>query len=99
MNSTWLAHSDLFTQHWIVEKKSWVRDLGWFTDFEQAAKDSLGWAQYGDHELSLLDYVNIVDAVHSEKKLYKYDLGTWSHIEGPVLFVVRKSASESYIAG
>ncbi len=99
MNSTWLAHSDLFTQHWIIETKSWVRALGWFTQFEQAAKDSLGWAQYGDHELSLLDYVNIVDAVHSEKKLYKYDTGIWTHIEGPILFVVRKSENESYIAG
>ncbi len=99
MQDTWLAHSNLFTEHWIIETKSWVRHLGWFTKFQTSAIDSLGWAQYGEHELSILDYVNIVDAAESEKKLYRYHEGTWTHMEGPVLFIVKKTDAETYIAG
>jgi len=99
-NETWLAHSDLFKHHWIVETKHWVRSLGWFTDFIQTVKDADGWAQAGDKELTAFDYVDIIDAKGSERKLYRCSNGiTWEHISGPVVFVVRKDAEQVFIAG
>ena len=97
--TTWLGHSDLFNTHWIVETKSWVRNLGWFSEFQESVKECCGWAQYGNHELTTVDYVNIIDAKDAEKKLYKYHEGTWEHFSGPILFVVKKNAEETYIAG
>lgn len=99
-NETWLAHSDLFNKHWIVETKHWVRSLGWFTDFIDTVKDSKGWAQAGDKELTTFDYIDIIDAPNSENKLYLCKNGvTWDHISGPIIFVVRKDANLLYIAG
>jgi hypothetical protein len=99
-NETWLAHSDLFNSHWVIETKSWVRSLGWFTDFVDTVRDSKGWAQAGDKELTPFDYVDIIDASGSERRLYRCINGvTWEHISGPVLFVVRKDAEQVFIAG
>jgi len=99
-NETWLAHSDLFKKYWVVETRPWVRSLGWFTDYMETVKDADGWAQAGEKELSVFDYVHIVDTPLAEKKLYRCVNGvTWEHITGPVLFVVRKDAEQVFIAG
>lgn len=99
-NETWLAHSNLFKSHWVVETKSWVRSLGWFTDFIETVSDAQGWAQAGDKELTAFDYVDIIDAKGSEYKLYRCTNGiSWEHISGPVLFVVRKDTEQIFIAG
>lgn len=97
-NESWLGHTDLFTKHWIVEKKHWVRSLGWVDDFIDTVRDAGGWVQAGDKELTTLDYINIIDAVGSEQKLYRYDGGTWEHISGPVVFVVTKD-DQKFIVG
>lgn len=94
MNETWLAHSDLFNEHWIIETKPWVRSLGWFEDFSEMVKSSKGWVQLGDYELTPMDYVNIVDAVDAEKKLYQYRDGDWAHIEIPLVFVVTQGENQ-----
>ena len=99
-NETWLAHSDLFKKYWVVETKPWVRSLGWFTDYMETVKDADGWAQAGEKELSVFDYVQIIDQPLSEKKLYRCINGiSWEHITGPVLFVVRKDSEQVFIAG
>lgn len=99
-NESWLAHSDLFKKYWIVETKPWVRSLGWFTDYMETVKDAGGWAQAGEKELTVFDYVQIIDQPLAEKKLYRCVNGvTWEHISGPVLFVVRKDAEQVFIAG
>ena len=99
-NESWLAHSDLFKKYWVVETKPWVRSLGWFTDYMETVKDADGWAQAGEKELSVFDYVQIIDQPLAEKKLYRcIDNVKWEHISGPVLFVVRKDAEQVFIAG
>lgn len=99
-NESWLAHSDLFKKYWVIETKPWVRSLGWFGDYMETVKDADGWAQAGEKELSVFDYVQIVDQPLAEKKLYRCSNGaTWEHISGPVLFVVRKDAEQVFIAG
>lgn len=99
-NETWLAHSDLFKKYWVVETRAWVRSLGWFTDYMETVKDADGWAQAGEKELRVHDYVQIVDTPLAEKKLYRCVNGiSWEHITGPVLFVVRKDAEQVFIAG
>ena len=99
-NESWLAHSDLFKKYWVVETKPWVRSLGWFTDYMETVKDAGGWAQAGEKELSVFDYVQIVDQPLAEKKLYRCINGvSWEHISGPVLFVVRKDSEQVFIAG
>ncbi len=99
-NESWLAHSDLFKKYWVVETKPWVRSLGWFTDYMETVKDADGWAQAGEKELTVFDYVQIVDTPLAEKKLYRCTNGaTWEHIAGPVVFVVRKDAEQVFIAG
>lgn len=99
-NESWLAHSDLFKKYWIVETKPWVRNLGWFGDYMETVKDADGWAQAGEKELSVFDYVQIVDQPLAEKKLYRCINGvSWEHISGPVLFVVRKDSEQVFIAG
>lgn len=99
-NETWLAHSDLFKKYWVVETKPWVRSLGWFTDYMETVKDADGWAQAGEKELSVFDYVQIIDQPLAEKKLYRCVNGvSWEHITGPVLFVVRKDSEQVFIAG
>ena len=76
-NEAWLAHSDLFKKYWIVETKPWVRSLGWFTDYMETVKDADGWAQAGEKELSVFDYVQIIDQPLAEKKLYRCVNGEW----------------------
>lgn len=99
-NESWLAHSDLFKKYWVVETKPWVRSLGWFTDYMETVKDADGWAQAGEKELTVFDYVQIVDAPLAEKKLYRCINGvTWEHISCPVVFVVRKDSEQVFIAG
>ena len=98
-NETWLLHSDLFKKHWVVETKSWVRDLGWVSDIQKSVETNEGWLLFGDYDLTPLDYVNIVDDVDSEKKLYEYKEGKWEYIESPIVFVVKKNSEESFIAG
>jgi len=99
-NETWLAHSDLFEKHWIIETKHWVRSLGWFTDFIETVKDAKGWVQAGDKELTPFDYVDIIDAPNSEEKLYLCENGiSWQHISGPVIFVVKKDIEHIHVAG
>jgi len=99
-NETWLAHSDLFKKYWVIETKPWVRSLGWFTDYMETVKDAGGWAQAGEKELSVFDYVQIIDQPLAEKKLYRCINGvSWEHITGPVLFVVRKDSEQVFIAG
>ena len=95
-NETWLAHSDLFTQYWILETKHWVRSLGWFTDFIETVKDAKGWAQAGDKELTAFDYVDIIDAKGSERKLYRCSNGiTWEHISVLACVAMEGRSSES----
>jgi hypothetical protein len=99
-NESWLAHSELFEKYWVIETKPWVRSLGWFTDFIETVKDAQGWAQAGDKELTVFDYVDIIDAPLAQKKLYRCLNGvTWEHISGPVVFVVRKDDEQVFIAG
>jgi hypothetical protein len=98
-NESWLIHGNLFQKHWVVETKSWVRNLGWFTPvLEQARLDS-GWMLFGDTELSVMDYINIIDAEDSENTLYMYRDGKWTYMHGPIIFAIRKSDDEVYIAG
>lgn len=96
---TWLAHSDLFTKHWIIETKPWVRSLGWFTDFEQTVRDSKGWAQAGEKELTIYEYVNVLEEKGAERKVYRHIDGKWEHISSPLVFVVRKNDEQVFIAG
>jgi hypothetical protein len=96
---TWLIHSDLFKKYWEVETKSWVQSLGWFDNVINESKVSSGWMIFGDKELSILDYVNIIDEKDSEKKMYCYNNGNWSYISSPVLFIVKKSDDEIFITG
>jgi hypothetical protein len=96
---SWLAHSDLFTKHWIVETKPWVRSLGWFTDFEQTVRDSNGWAQAGEKELTIYEYINVLEEKGSERKIYQHSNGKWQHISAPLVFVVRKNDELVFIAG
>lgn len=73
-NESWLAHSDLFKKYWVVETKPWVRSLGWFTDYMETVKDADGWAQAGEKELTVFDYVQIVEFPFGRKEtisLYK----------------------------
>jgi len=95
----WLAHSDLFNKHWVIETKPWVRSLGWFTDFEQTVRDSRGWAQAGEKELSIYQYVNVLEEKGAEKKIYRFFNGKWEPIIGPLVFVVRRNEEEVFIAG
>lgn len=96
---SWLLHSDLFKKHWIIEKKSWVRNLGWFSSaLDQTIMDN-GWSLFGDKELTVMDYVNIVSAVDAEKSLYMYKDGEWTYMRGPILFVLKKNEDEVHIAG
>lgn len=96
---SWLLHSDLFKKYWIVEKQSWARNLGWISSvIDQTSLDE-GWSLFGDKELDILDYVNIVNASGSEKSLYMYKDGKWTYIAGPVLFTIRKNKDEVYVAG
>jgi len=98
-NETWLLHSDVFKKHWIVESKNWARSLGWFSELHDSALDTDGWLLYGDHELQVSDYINIVDALDAEKKLYAYKDNNWTFIHGPILFTVRKNDNEVFVAG
>ena len=97
-NETWLAHTELFTKQWVVERKHWVRSLGWFDDFVDVVRDAQGWTQAGEKELTVFDYINIIDATGSEKKLYRYTGGEWEHIVGPLVFVITKD-EQKFIAG
>jgi hypothetical protein len=96
---SWLLHSDLFEKHWVIEVKSWIRNLGWFSSLLNQTRADSGWSLFGDANLSILDYISIIDAPSSEKTLYMYKNGTWSYIHGPVLFVIKKTEEEVYIAG
>lgn len=98
-NESWLAHSNLFTKYWIVEMKPWVRTLGWFTDFEQTVRDSKGWAQAGNKELTIYEYVNVLEEKGADRKVYRYTNGEWEHISSPLVFVVRKNEEQVFIAG
>jgi len=98
-NETWLIHSDLLDKHWIVEGKPWARTLGWFSVMKEQLLATGGWMLFGDAKLELLDYVNIIDAVDSEKKLYCYSEGKWQYISGPILLTVKKDTGEHYVVG
>lgn len=98
-NESWLLHSDLFKKHWVVETKSWVRNLGWFSSVLDQTHIDHGWSLFGEKELTPLDYVNLVDAQDAEKTLYMYKDGQWTYIHGPVLFVVKKDSNQVFIAG
>jgi hypothetical protein len=98
-NESWLLHSDLFKKHWIVETKSWVRNLGWVSPVLEQARHESGWLLFGEVELSVMDYINIIDAKNSESSLYMYKEGEWTYMSGPILFVIKKSEDEVYIAG
>ena len=98
-HETWLAHSELFTKHWIIETKPWVRTLGWFTDFELTVRDAKGWAQAGEKELTIYEYVNVLEEKGAERKLYRCVNDKWEHITGPIVFVVRKNDEQVFIAG
>jgi hypothetical protein len=98
-NESWLLHSDLFKKHWIIETKSWVRNLGWFSEVIHKSKIDNGWLLFGDFNISIMDYVNIIDGPGAEKILYTNVSNQWTYIKGPVLFVIRKSEDEVYIAG
>jgi hypothetical protein len=98
-NETWLLHSSLFKTYWKVETKSWVQSLGWVDDVIEESKLSSGWLVFGDKDLSILDYINIIDEAESDKKIYCYIDGEWKYMPGPVLFTVNKNEEEIYIAG
>jgi hypothetical protein len=67
--------------------------LGSFT------RNSNGWAYFGTRELKLDQYVNIIDAEDSWKKLYLRKGLLWTHISAPILFTVKKNENETFIAG
>jgi hypothetical protein len=96
---TWLAHSELFTKHWIIEIKPWARTLGWFTDFQATVQDANGWAQAGKKELPIFEYVHLIEKNDAEKFLYRYVNNTWDYITSPIVFVVRKNDDQVFIAG
>jgi len=96
---SWLLHSDLFQKYWNIERKSWVRNLGWIDSILEQMQVDSGWSLFGEKELTLMDYINIVDATDSEKILYMYKNGSWVYMDGPVLFIIKKSEEEVYIAG
>ena len=98
-NETWLAHSDLFKKHWIIETKPWARTLGWFSNFQQTVSDSGGWAQAGQQELAIGEYINFLEEEGSERKLYRYLDGKWEHVTGPLILVYRKSKDEVFVVG
>lgn len=96
-NETWLFHENLFKEYWVVEKKSWARDLGWIEELRNSKVS--GWGVIGAQELSVMDYINIVDLDDADKKLYKYVDGKWEHISGPVIFSVKKDDDQTFIVG
>lgn len=98
-NESWLAHSDLFNKHWIIETKPWARTLGWFTDFELTTRDAKGWAQAGEKELTIYEYVNVLEEKDATKKIFRYRNCEWEHISSPLIFVVRKDEEQVFIAG
>lgn len=98
-NETWLVHSNLFKKHWAIETKEWARTLGWFGDLVDTVKQENGWCLWGEKQLTLHDYITIIDEINSEKKLYCFKEDKWSHMAGPVLFVVRKNSEEVFVAG
>jgi len=98
-NENWLLHSDLFKKHWIIETKSWVRNLGWFSSVVDKAKLDNGWLLFGESEISIMDYVNIIDAPEADKILYMNKSKEWSYMKGPLLFILTKNDDEVYIAG
>lgn len=97
-NESWLLHSDLFKKHWVVETKSWVRNLGWFSSMVDEVVSEDGWVLFGEHNLTPLDYINIVDSINASTKLYMYT-GDWTYMSGPIVFVIEKNTDETYIAG
>jgi hypothetical protein len=98
-NESWLLHSDLFKKHWVVETKSWVRNLGWLSSVIDKAKLDNGWLLFGESEISIMDYVNIIDAPDADKTLYMNKFKEWSYMKGPLLLILRKNDDEVYIAG
>ena len=99
-NENWLAHTELFKKHWVVETKSWVRSLGWFTDFMDTTIAAQGWTLGGDKDFSVNEYIEVLNLPNAEKLLYRCIDGiTWEHIVGPIIFVVRKNNEQVFVAG
>lgn len=98
-NESWLLHSNLFKKYWVIETKSWARDLGWVSSMLTELQMDDGWALFGEAQLTPADYINIIDAKDSDTKLYMYKDGDWTYIDGPVLFVIEKNEEEIFIAG
>ena len=94
----WLAHSDVFNKHWVIESKPWVRNLGWFEKFADVVSGSDGWVQTGNYEFTPLDYINIIEGVDSETKIYWYSDDRWTHINIPLIFVIHKDGN-NFIVG
>ena len=98
-NESWLVHSDVFDKHWKIELKPWIRNLGWFTDFMETVVSAKGWVQAGEKELSVHDYINLIEEKDSQKKMFCYKEGKWEHMEGPVIFTVKHDEEQVFIAG
>lgn len=97
-NESWLVHSDVFVKHWKIELKPWIRNLGWFTDFMETVVSAKGWVQAGEKELSVRDYINLIEEPGSQNKLFCYKEGKWEHIEGPIIFIIAHD-EQVFIAG
>ena len=97
-NETWLAHSH-FQNFYDIHLKPWVKNLGWVSELLDHLKRNSGWVVMGPAKIGLIDYIDIVEAEDSFKKIYCYHGGTWKHIYGPILFVFRKTHSEAHIVG
>lgn len=97
-NETWLAHS-AFQSFYNITLKPWVKNLGWVSELFDHLNRNSGWVMMGNAKIGLLDYIDIVEADDSVKKLFCYHGGTWKHIYGPILFVFRKTSEEAHIVG
>lgn len=96
-NETWLIHSQL--TDWVWKREDWVRNLGWVDKMLTTILTDWGWHLFGNAEIGMKDYIDIVTGKDAEKRLYCFKNGKWEYINGPVLFVYKKNELESFIVG
>jgi hypothetical protein len=83
---TWLCHSKLW-EHFTIERKGWVRNLGWFDRMVHTSSKSTGWIMFGDdaNAPSQQTIYPIVAEHGATRKLYKWNGVKWDHIDGPIV--------------
>lgn len=97
-NETWLVHSELLNK-WAWHREDWVRNLGWADEMYHTLLNDYGWHVFGNANLTIKDYIDIVTAEHAEERMYCFKNGRWDYVDGPALFVYRKNEQEAFIAG